>query len=67
MDRTIGGTGRSKRDLRNCTRGIAALEFVFLAPALLMLAFALKLGWFPSGGNEDGLYHLEATAGVRVG
>ena len=25
---------------------------------LLMLAFALKLGWFPSGGNEDGLKSL---------
>lgn len=29
------------RRLRDCTRGIAALEFVFLAPALLMLAFGV--------------------------
>lgn len=36
------------RRLLNCERGIAALEFVFLAPALLMLAFAIIIYslWF---------------------
>lgn len=38
----MGGTaaGRLPR-LRACTRGMAALEFVFLAPALLMLVFGI--------------------------
>ncbi|MDE8650507.1 TadE/TadG family type IV pilus assembly protein [Novosphingobium album (ex Liu et al. 2023)] len=34
-------TARPLRHLLKCDRGIAALEFVFLAPALLLLAFGI--------------------------
>lgn len=36
-------TARRLRELIACDRGMAALEFVFLAPALLMLAFAIVI------------------------
>ncbi len=34
---------RAARGLRTCERGLAALEFALLAPALLMLVFAVVL------------------------
>ena len=60
----MGGIDKIRRHILACDRGMAALEFVLLAPALLMLAFAIIVYSFYFSA-QMGIRHA-ASEGARA-